>query len=249
LPAATNTQSRAVAQGDVDLDGDVDVAVACGYFAKLQNLLLLNQGGSFTDATANLPVALDDTRTVVLADLDIDGILDLAFFNVDGPSRAYRGIGGAAFVDASQRIPDQTMDVEGAVAGDLDGDQDPELIVTGSIPLEVWTNRRRQVAWGAVPRIGSTLPMELSGSPHAPWWVAWSPARAAIPLPPLGTLFLDPATLDLFAFGPLDATGSATLPVPIPDATELVGLDVYVQALIGNPVYLANLEVVRFTDL
>ncbi|MFY9344843.1 MAG: VCBS repeat-containing protein [Planctomycetota bacterium] len=83
-----NTSSLAL--GDVDEDGDLDLVVGNGfYYQGGQNRLLLNNGSAvFVDATAaRLPLAIDNTLAIALADCDSDGDLDLVAGNgqVCGP--------------------------------------------------------------------------------------------------------------------------------------------------------------------
>ncbi|MCZ6596126.1 MAG: VCBS repeat-containing protein, partial [Planctomycetota bacterium] len=84
--AGINSSTENVDFGDVDLDGDWDVALAAvGDAGNDQNRLWINQGGAqggtlgqFTDETAaQFPVFLDDSRDIEFADIDGDADLDL----------------------------------------------------------------------------------------------------------------------------------------------------------------------------
>ena len=83
-----NVQTRSVALGDVDGDGDLDLV--CGnsqfgyYGAGSRTRLYLNDGsGTFTDATASADARSlrHDQRSVVFGDVDGDGDLDMVIGN------------------------------------------------------------------------------------------------------------------------------------------------------------------------
>ena len=76
----------AVALGDVDRDGDLDIV----WGNDTQNRLYLNNGGgTFIDATAaRMPVDSDWTLAVTFGDIDGDGDLDLVCGNA-GQNRLY----------------------------------------------------------------------------------------------------------------------------------------------------------------
>jgi hypothetical protein len=87
LPAQVSN-TRAVALGDVDEDGDLDAFV--GIYGQIR--LYLNGGmGVFTDLTAmNLPGLFEPTTAVALGDVDGDGDLDAFVGNSGFPVRQNR---------------------------------------------------------------------------------------------------------------------------------------------------------------
>jgi len=123
--------------GDVDGDGDLDIIAA----SEGPNRLLINDGiGGFTAAqTPSLSMAGEETREIDFVDLDGDGDLDAYIANVDFRTQAPNGTpdrllindGDGGFTDESQtRLPDwsgHSIDVD---AADLDGDGDPDLIIS-----------------------------------------------------------------------------------------------------------------------
>ena len=121
--------SNAVASGDVDGDGDIDIVIG----NNGQNDLLLNDGaGVFTLATAtNLPERASITQDVELADIDGDGDLDLVEANEDR-NRLLINDGRGRFTDESAaRLPLRpglTREVSrDADLADIDGDGDLDL--------------------------------------------------------------------------------------------------------------------------
>lgn len=84
--AATTTFPFGLAAGDLDGDGDVDLAV--GNQASLPNQILLNDGtGVFTDSGQSL--GAEATNSVVLGDIDLDADLDLLAINEGHGGRGY----------------------------------------------------------------------------------------------------------------------------------------------------------------
>ncbi|MCP4540916.1 MAG: hypothetical protein GY832_27590, partial [Chloroflexi bacterium] len=80
-------QTYSVAWGDVDGDGDLDLAV--GNIGQ-QNVVYLNDGdGTFDTTSYNFGPGSDGTRSVALGDVDGDGDLDLAVGNAGQQNVVY----------------------------------------------------------------------------------------------------------------------------------------------------------------
>ena len=124
--------TTAIALGDVDGDGDLDLVCGNTSWLAAQNRLYLNDGsGRFRDVTANqLPVHADPTQAVVLADFDGDGDLDIVFGNRSS-DRLLRNDGRGTFTEAPRGyLP---IGVSSSLAAaDVDGDGDIDLICTGA---------------------------------------------------------------------------------------------------------------------
>jgi hypothetical protein len=137
LPAGIAGRCMDAAAGDADGDGDLDLALAMEYEP---NVLLLNDRGRFSNASARLPRASHDSEDVAFADFDRDGDLDLVLVSEDDRKdelylndlRANDGTG--RFIDASDRlVPD---DVSNAlVVLDLNRDGAPDVL-TGNIGID-----------------------------------------------------------------------------------------------------------------
>lgn len=132
LPAIVDA-TRAVAMGDVDDDGDLDVLVGNrgAAFPSFigQSRLYLNGGtGVFSDATvAKLPALLADTLAVGLGDVDGDGDLD-AYIGNRNQDFLYLNNGTGGFVDVTAtNLPIVFDGTYGVALGDVDEDGDLDV--------------------------------------------------------------------------------------------------------------------------
>jgi hypothetical protein len=135
LPAVTALANTDADFADLDGDGDLDLVLA----TATGPAVLANSGtGSFLDATSSLlpPSALGEVASCVEA-FDADGDGDLDLFVGGGlapstspavPNRLLLNVGGAFALSAS--FPAGGGLTTAAAAGDLDGDGDPDLVLS-----------------------------------------------------------------------------------------------------------------------
>lgn len=127
LPELPGTSTKAKA-GDIDNDGDLDLAVA----SELQsNKLLINNGaGEFSDeSSSRLPAQQYDSRDLLIADLNNDGNQDLFFVgNQNETNELYINDGGGTFSDLTNRIPLSGTSTS-VTATDVDGDGSIDILI------------------------------------------------------------------------------------------------------------------------
>jgi len=79
------------------------------------------------------PAHYDHGNGVIIADVDVDGLLDIYFSNQAGSNRLYRNLGNGRFEDITDRagVADAGRIGVSATFADVDNDGDPDLYVTG----------------------------------------------------------------------------------------------------------------------
>jgi len=254
FPSRWTFPTGALAIGDADGDGDLDIAVGnddvgLGRF----NQLFVNDGtGHFRDG--DLVYDYFRTMAIAFADVDGDGDLDVFCGDHDSYDKLYLNTGGGTFANVSWPRMATGLDRTRAFAvGDIDGDGDLDL-VRGSdwSNATVLANHHRQVASPRLAKVGTIWTLQVfsqAGYATAPQnalaWLAAAPA--ALTLPPWGRLGLDPASMVALPLMSLPApAGTASAQLPIPNAAALVGQTFFAQALVLPTPSLAD---ARFTNV
>ncbi|MCP4806168.1 MAG: VCBS repeat-containing protein [Proteobacteria bacterium] len=120
------------ALGDMDLDGDLDLAVAVGehYHNDPDHSLVYENDGTGAFTLVWTTEAPRHSFDVAWVDLDGDLDLDLAFANAGTPHTVYENLGGSLATEPSWEAPGEAFEGNSLDFGDLDGDGLPDLAIT-----------------------------------------------------------------------------------------------------------------------
>ncbi|MCP4544196.1 MAG: hypothetical protein GY832_44355 [Chloroflexi bacterium] len=165
LPVDEN-DPYSIAWGDVDGDGDLDLAVGNNGVNRVYE----NQQGMLEISASWTAADNDQTESVAWGDVDGDGDLDLAVGNRDQPNRVYENVGGVLDTTATwtSAVSNTTLSVAwGDVNGDgyldlavgNDGENKVYVNLTGTLETtanwtSVETDTTTSVAWGDVNNDG-----------------------------------------------------------------------------------------------
>lgn len=126
--AASTGDTRTLALGDMDGDGDLDLAV--GAWSSSFRIWINDGSGSFTDSGFDESVNGHNVNDLVLADFDQDGDLDVVSVRDGGEdTRVWMNDGSGGLSDDGQSLPNGND----ADTGDLDGDGYPDLVLDSGI--------------------------------------------------------------------------------------------------------------------
>jgi len=146
LLESESVDSAGVHIGDLNGDGRLDIVLAKGRHNPLHNRVLINDGKGGFDAR-NLAAAPDRTYSAALADLDLDGDLDIVVSN-DDPDRklVYQNNGKGVFTEAGA-FGEPKWSTRYVTLADLNNDRYPDIVVAnrGQPSFVCLNNRRAQL--------------------------------------------------------------------------------------------------------
>jgi len=261
LPSIGGVEEQDVALGDLDGDGDLDIAFAgagevSGTLAYANRLAFNDGRGFFTQRNVTGGTSRGSTartHAVAIGDVDGDGDNDLLYGNVccgyclycyQGRVNQLMINDGSGNFREQILIPNEDKDTFAVALEDLDGDGDLDAVIgnaayeSGTPVDKLYLNLLRQLDAPYPAQLGAHYLLAVyarygratNGDLAYP---LLAPATANIPLPPLGTLFLEPSTMVPLA--PLaipQPSGVSSLSLVVPAVPSLVGVTLYAQALL-----------------
>jgi len=150
----TSGKWRGVAVGDINDDGNLDLAATSGYGSSDGIHVYIGDGaGLFTDNSSGLPTDQDKGSGVVLADFNNDGNLDVAAGGSPSVS-VYLGNGGSggsmSWIASSSGLPSERF--TGVKAADIDKDGSIDLVMSSynagsGVGMRAYKNVNNAASW------------------------------------------------------------------------------------------------------
>lgn len=255
---------RGVSIGDIDGDGDKDIALAVygnggvGLPSYFSTVFRNDGSGFFTEDATSLGIGAwpgDTSQMSFMLDIDHDGDLDIIFWGF-GPRKMFRNDGTGHFLDVTHDIEDLPPNVYYSLVWvhpvDVDHDGDLDLVhgYDGSSYLldgvHVVHSLTQHLSAPNPPSIGQSYVVELDGLSGGFGMLGVSFGWMNLQVPPYGMLRLDLGFYTVWpSFAFLGPNGRGTLTIPVPNLPAIVGLDVYLQGLVtskaGGALRLTNL--------
>lgn len=131
----------ALAVGDVDRDGDLDIVAGNqdGLSAQANSLWLNNGSGVFTNSGQTFGTYV--TEDVILVDVDEDGDLDIVeAVRLTGSNAVYINQGDGTFIEANQTLASQQDLTYRLVSTDVDNDGDQDIIAGNFSENRIWNS-------------------------------------------------------------------------------------------------------------
>jgi hypothetical protein len=238
----------ALALGDVDVDGDLDLFFAGG---ALHELWLNDGAGTFSRASHQLPdFELPVARRAyvsgaVFGDLDLDGDPDL-FLAATAPQGGGRrgapvvweNVGAGRFRLAYAAAPPVFADPKEAAVADLDDDGDLDAAVAcwlaSSFTVILLNRYRHQMGPPEIAR-GATYEITVDGQFEHVFALALGARGPSIRWPGLGTWQLDLVASVWLPPVSIPYGRSTTVRLPVPNSSALVGTRIYSQGIDLGP--------------
>ena len=134
--STVNDQTYAIAIGDLDNDGDLDIVT--GNVGAVNQVYINDGHGNFTRTA--IGTASENTYSIALGDLDRDGYLDLVVGNYNQANRYYLNPGTGLFSGNGTQFS-STYNTYSVKLGDVDGDGDLDLLAGNYGQNDrLWTN-------------------------------------------------------------------------------------------------------------
>ena len=159
-----------------------------------------------------------------LLDANADGLLDVLH-----NGRVYLNTGAATF--ASPITLASYVSGWWVAVADFDRDGDHDAVIPAGYP-RLYSGLARQLTRGNPARPGRPASFDLRGPSLGTWTLFASTGPAAIPLPPYGTVWIDPAPAIILGSGSLDTVGRGSWSTVVPTSPSFVGQSFFVQAVV-----------------
>jgi hypothetical protein len=192
--------------GDLDGDGDLDIAAAASNNGVEWATVLLNAGGGTFAGAVSYALAAQDASSLVLAHLDGDGALDIATANTDSANvSALRNNGNGTFAVA--QLFGVGVEPGHVMSGDVDGNGSADLVTVNNVTSDASVLRNVLAATPCALSSYCTAKTSSTGS---------QPTVVAVGAPSVGAQGFSVAVTDAVAgklsLGFWSRSGAAALP-------------------------------------